>query len=60
LLFHDANENGELDTNFLGLPKEAYAFSNNAKVTFGPPKFEKAMFEFKEDLTITIAMSEEE
>ena len=26
----DENENGELDTNFLGIPKEQYGISNNA------------------------------
>lgn len=40
--FHDENGNGEFDTNFLGLPKEGYGFSNNAAVRFGPPSFEEA------------------
>jgi len=39
----DENENGELDTNFLGIPKEQYGFSNNARA-FGIPKFEAASF----------------
>lgn len=47
--YHDENENGELDTNFLGIPMEDYGFSNNADGTFGPPDFEEAMFEFKTD-----------
>jgi uncharacterized protein (DUF2141 family) len=59
-LFHDENSNGDLDTNFLGLPKEDYAFSNNAKATFGPPKYEKAKFEFKEEVAIEIQISSEE
>jgi uncharacterized protein (DUF2141 family) len=59
-LFHDKNSNGDLDTNFLGLPKEDYAFSNNAKATFGPPEYEKAKFEFKEDMSIEIRMSSPE
>ncbi|MEM9253942.1 MAG: DUF2141 domain-containing protein [Pseudomonadota bacterium] len=42
--FHDANGNGELDTNFFGLPKESIAMSNNAKAKFGPPKYEDAVF----------------
>ena len=44
--FHDANDNAELDTNFLGIPKESYGFSNNARGRFGPPSFEQAAFEF--------------
>ena len=43
-LFIDSNENQKFDTNFLGLPKEQYGFSNNAMGTFGPPKFEPASF----------------
>ena len=39
----DENENGELDTNFLGIPKEQFGFSNNAKA-LGIPKFEAASF----------------
>ena len=45
-LFHDANDNDKLDTNFLGIPKEDYGFSNNVRGRFGPPSFDKAKFEF--------------
>jgi uncharacterized protein (DUF2141 family) len=41
-VIHDENENGELDSNMLGIPKEGFAFGNNAMGTFGPPDFEKA------------------
>lgn len=41
-IFHDLNENVELDTNFMGIPKEPFGFSNNAMGAFGPPGFEKA------------------
>lgn len=44
-VFHDEDGNGELTTNFLGIPKESYGASNNAKGTFGPPKWENAKFE---------------
>ena len=40
----EANENEKLDNNFIGIPKEEYAFSNNARSTFGPPNFESASF----------------
>lgn len=43
-LFVDMNGNGDLDTNWMGIPKEPYAFSNNAKGKFGPPEFEDARF----------------
>lgn len=44
-LFHDENNNGELDANMLGIPKEPYAFSNNAAGRFGPPKWKDIKFE---------------
>jgi uncharacterized protein (DUF2141 family) len=42
--FHDMDGNGELDTNFVGMPKEPIAMSNNAVGKFGPPKYEDAVF----------------
>ena len=41
-VIHDKNENGELDSNFMGIPNEPYGFSNNVMGSFGPPSFEKA------------------
>lgn len=41
-VIHDENENGELDSNALGIPKEGFGFGNNALGSFGPPPFEKA------------------
>ncbi len=43
-IHHDENTNKTMDTNFIGLPKEGYGFSNNARVIFGPPTFEAAAF----------------
>lgn len=43
--FHDENDNQNLDTNWMGIPKEGFGFSNNAKATFGPPSFAKWVFE---------------
>ncbi|GAB4327416.1 MAG: hypothetical protein Kow00127_20140 [Bacteroidales bacterium] len=50
--FHDENENRELDTNWLGIPKEGFGFSNNPKSRYGPPDFELTIFDFKQDTTI--------
>ena len=50
-LFHDENDNGELDTNFIGIPKEGFAFGNNAMGTFGPPSFDRAKVEVTEKTT---------
>ncbi len=42
--FQDANDNGRLDRNLLGLPEEGMGFSNDARMYFGPPRFEAASF----------------
>jgi uncharacterized protein (DUF2141 family) len=54
-LFHDANDNGEMDSNLLGLPQEGYGFSNNAG-SFGPASFSDAMVEVVGDILITIRL----
>ncbi len=46
-VFHDENNNNELDVNWMGIPKEPYGFSNDAMGTFGPPSFQQAAFEVK-------------
>ena len=56
-LIHDANGNGKMDTNALGIPSEAFGFSNGARARFGPPSFGKAAFMLAEPgarLTISL------
>ena len=54
---HDKNSNGKMDKNFMGIPKEDYGCSNNAKGFMGPPKWEDAKFELKgTDKSITISL----
>lgn len=48
-VFHDRDGNGKLTTNLMGLPTEPYAFSNDAKGAFGPPRFQDAAFELPAD-----------
>ena len=43
---HDKNANGILDKNAVGIVKEAYGFSNNARGFFGPPDYEAVAFKF--------------
>lgn len=43
-IFYDVNGNKDLDTNFIGIPREPIALSNNAKAKFGPPKYKDAVF----------------
>ena len=47
--FHDENDDGRLDRNFLGLPKEGMGFSGNAPMHYGPPRFDAAMFAVGKD-----------
>lgn len=53
-VIHDANDNKELDSNFIGIPKEGFGFSNDAMGSFGPPDFKKASFEFTSDKAVVI------
>ena len=56
-VLHDENQNEDLDTNMLGIPKEGYGFSNNVTGIIGPPSFRKARFHVPAgDSAITIKM----
>ncbi len=43
-LSQDTNDNDKLDKNFLGIPTEPYAFSNNVRPRFAAPNFEECKF----------------
>lgn len=53
-IIHDSNENGELDSNLFGMPKEGFGFSNDAMGTFGPPSFDKAKFAISSPVVVTV------
>lgn len=53
-LFHDRNRDGKLNTNFMGIPKEPFGFSNNPRIMFGPPSFKDSKFSIKENEVKTI------
>ncbi len=55
-IFHDANGNDELDTNWLGIPKEPIGFSKSGMKTFGPPKFKDCSFRIQPDTQIQVAL----
>ena len=42
--FLDENGNGKMDINFLGIPKEKYGFSNNARPLMRAATFKEASF----------------
>lgn len=54
LAYHDENANGELDRNLVGIPKERYGFSRDARSKFGPPRFEDAVIELGDAPSVTI------
>jgi uncharacterized protein (DUF2141 family) len=56
-VIHDENMNGKLDTNWLGIPKEGYGFSNDAKALLSAPSFSAASFSYEGgDLALTITL----
>ena len=55
-VLHDANDNGKLDTNIVGMPTEGYGFSNNPQV-MRKAHFDEAVFEVPaEGTAINIAL----
>lgn len=54
---HDENGNGSIDTNFVGIPKEGTAASNNAKGSIGPPKFKDAQFNSTQQTSLELNIS---
>lgn len=50
-LYHDVNDDGEMNTNPFGMPTEPFAFSNDAKGRFGPAKWDAAKFVVEADGT---------
>ncbi|NJB86864.1 uncharacterized protein (DUF2141 family) [Lewinella marina] len=48
-VFHDENDNGELDTNLLGLPAEPYALSRPLQSWLRKPRFDEMCFVFSPD-----------
>lgn len=53
---HDQNSNGELDTNFLGIPQEGVVVSGSGSKSFGAPAYEDSVFSFEGDTVIPLVM----
>jgi len=52
--YHDHNNNDILDSNFLGMPQEAFGFSNDARGIVGPPDYDEAKFMFNQNTKIIL------
>jgi len=55
--YQDENLNGTMETNKLGKPTEGYGFSNNVIGKFGPPPFEKWIFDLKENKKLQLKIT---
>ncbi|WP_299012279.1 DUF2141 domain-containing protein [uncultured Polaribacter sp.] len=53
---HDKNNNGKMDTNIVGIPKEDYGCSNNATGFMGPPAYDNAKFVLSKNKSINISL----
>ena len=53
-MYHDQNSDNECNRNFIGIPKEPYAFSNNIKPKMSAPKYKDCKFTFTENKTLNI------
>ncbi|UYZ57862.1 DUF2141 domain-containing protein [Hymenobacter latericus] len=53
----DVNNNDKLDKNFMGIPTEPYAFSNNVRPKLAPPRFDECKFRVSgNDLVVSIQL----
>lgn len=48
MMFHDRNGNDRFDYGFMGLERESYGFSNNARPGLSPPPFARASFQVRQ------------
>jgi uncharacterized protein (DUF2141 family) len=54
---HDENRSGDMDYTWMGMPKEGYCFSNDAKPFLSAPSFSEAKFKLdKPQKIVQIAM----
>jgi uncharacterized protein (DUF2141 family) len=49
VVLHDVDDNGGMTSNRFGVPQEKYGFSNNPKIYFSPPSFDKSAIELKSE-----------
>ncbi len=56
-VYHDANSNGKLDANFLGIPREGYGVSNDVRPRFRAPRFSEARVSVTRDTTLVVHLA---
>jgi uncharacterized protein (DUF2141 family) len=55
-IFHDKNSDKICNTNFLGIPKEGYGFTNNFRPKISKPKFSDCKIDLAGDTSLTIML----
>ena len=56
-VIYDEDNDGKLNTNFLGIPTEHVGSSNNVKGSFGPPSFSDTAFIFNKSNELHITLN---
>ena len=54
---HDANSDGRLDADFLGIPREGYGVSTDVRARFPAPRFSGARVVVTRDTTLVVHMA---
>lgn len=55
-MYHDDNSDGKCNKNFIGIPKEAFGFSNNVIPKFSAPSYEDCKFVLNESTSMVIKL----
>ena len=53
-IYHDENDNGDFDNNFLGFPKEGWGTSNNIKHFLKEPTFEESRIDLAAGASVQV------
>ena len=53
-VFHDEDDNDELNTNIFGIPQEGFGFSNNPSIGFSQPTYNECVFTIEEGVTLIV------
>ena len=56
MMYHDKNNDGKLNQNIVGVPKEPFGFSNNVKPKFAKPSFEECKFSLSTNRVIYVKL----
>ena len=54
IMYHDKNGDGKMNRNLIGIPKEAFGFSNNVRPKLSKPTFEACKFVLEDNIELHI------